>query len=186
MRKAFKEWAVVDEALGQGAQTILLRKGGIHEREGRFEIEHDEFLIYPTYLHQTPEHLKPEFRAACRDERPDPNQIYIRHYARVADVFRAPPTPDDADQWNDLHIYSPELVRYRYEYKTDRPVYVLLVRVHRLGEPAWIEETPTYAGCRSWVELDEDISVANATPVLDDAAFAKHTADVREIFSTGA
>src|ERR1700722_13719814 len=35
-RFAFKEWAVTCQALAAGRQSLLLRKGGIHERDGRF------------------------------------------------------------------------------------------------------------------------------------------------------
>ena len=43
-RSALKEWAVVARALGSGRQTLLLRKGGIHERRGEFEVELDQPL----------------------------------------------------------------------------------------------------------------------------------------------
>jgi len=87
MRTAFKEWATVDQALGEGAQTLLLRKGGIHERGGRFQVEHEAFLIYPTYLHQTAEALKLSYRAWCRDDRVDAATVLLRHLVRVVDVL---------------------------------------------------------------------------------------------------
>ena len=43
-RFAFKEWAVTCQALAAGRQSLLLRKGGIHERNGRFEVEHARVL----------------------------------------------------------------------------------------------------------------------------------------------
>jgi len=44
--------AVVCSALEAGRQIILLRKGGIYESAGEFEIEHRQFLFFPTFLHQ--------------------------------------------------------------------------------------------------------------------------------------
>src|SRR2546422_3996735 len=41
VRAAFKEWAVVVDALGRGEQVIILRKGGIAEDRGEFELEQD-------------------------------------------------------------------------------------------------------------------------------------------------
>jgi hypothetical protein len=32
-------------------------------------------------------------------------------------------------------------------------------------------ETPAYAGCKSWVELEQDLPTEGAVPVLDDDAF---------------
>ncbi|MED5454303.1 MAG: DUF1802 family protein, partial [Verrucomicrobiota bacterium] len=39
MKTAFKEWAVVIDALGRGEQIIILRKGGIHEGKGGFQMD---------------------------------------------------------------------------------------------------------------------------------------------------
>ncbi len=183
MNIAFKEWSVVDRALGEGEQTILLRKGGIQERHGRFEVEHDEFLIYPTYLHQKPELLKPAHRPHCRDDRADPAIITIHHSIRVEEVFTAPPM-ESAARWDRFHVYSPELIVQRYRYKPERPLYALLVRVHRLVSSAAIHETPAYAGCRSWVVLSEDVS-SEATPVLAEAVFQKSAEAFRESIVLG-
>ncbi len=49
-RPAFKEWEGIVAALGQGAQTILLRKGGIAEGRAGFRPEHDKFWLFPTPL----------------------------------------------------------------------------------------------------------------------------------------
>ena len=183
MRTAFKEWAVVDEALGAGEQTLLIRKGGIHERGGRFEVERHEFLIYPTYLHQTPEALKPPYRPRCRDDRPDRGKVCIRHSVRVAEVLRAPAGPGAAAPWDEFHVYAPALIRQRYAYQPDRPLFVLIVRVYRLPAPVEIEETPGYAGCRSWVNLGEDIDALSAEPVLDEGAFTEGADQIRDALS---
>ena len=52
MRIAFKEWAIVVDALGRGDQIIILRKGGISEGRGGFKVEHEQFLLFPTLFHQ--------------------------------------------------------------------------------------------------------------------------------------
>src|ERR1700733_11667756 len=52
MRAAFKEWAVIVDALGRGDQILILRKGGISEGRGGFTIEHSRFLLFPTLFHQ--------------------------------------------------------------------------------------------------------------------------------------
>jgi len=176
---AFKEWAVVDEALGTGLQTIVLRKGGIHERHGRFTPEYETFLIYPTYEHQRPEAVRGLWCDRIRDDRTDRGLVTIRHLARVIDVLTAPPRPESAGDWEHLHIYAPAVIRGRYEYRSELPLYVLLVRVYRLPATATVREIPAYAGCRSWVRLREPISVRGAEPVLDDVTFADRSREVR-------
>ena len=52
LQYAFKEWAVICEALGEGRQAIILRKGGIDEDGGGFSVQHRQFWLYPTYVHQ--------------------------------------------------------------------------------------------------------------------------------------
>ena len=43
---ALKEWAAVVHALLDGRQTVLLRKGGIHEK--RFALLGSRFVVFPT------------------------------------------------------------------------------------------------------------------------------------------
>ncbi len=52
MRTAFKEWAIVVDALARGDQIVILRKGGIHEGKGGFRLDHASFLLFPTRFHQ--------------------------------------------------------------------------------------------------------------------------------------
>ena len=59
MRTAFKEWAIVVDALGRGEQILILRKGGIAEGRGGFKPEHERFLLFPTLFHQQRESVLP-------------------------------------------------------------------------------------------------------------------------------
>jgi len=67
--------------------------------------------------------------------------------------------------WND-----PFLER-RYAYRPELPLHVLLVRTYALSEPLRVPERPQYAGCRSWVELEESLPTEGASPVLTDEEF---------------
>src|SRR5438034_8244380 len=49
---AFKEWAVVVDALGRGEQILILRKGGIREQRGEFHVDHNAFWLFPTQYHE--------------------------------------------------------------------------------------------------------------------------------------
>ena len=45
---ALKEWATVVNALENGDQTVLLRKGGILEDSSGFVVESEKFFLFPT------------------------------------------------------------------------------------------------------------------------------------------
>ena len=86
MRTAFKEWAVICRALASGRQRLILRKGGIAEPGGGFAPEHAEFLLMPTFLHQSAESIVPEARDLLDGidaERPPEGLVILTHVATV-------------------------------------------------------------------------------------------------------
>lgn len=167
---ALKDWQAVCDAIERGRQVILLRKGGIHETEGRFEIEHREFLLYPTYLHQKIDWVKPADRDGVESCSIEPDEVKIRAMARVTDIVRIG-SRQQVDAIASSHIYLPPLIDMRFNYKPQNPLYVLIVRGYRLAEPATIHTTPIYAGCKSWVPLDQPIDIRNAQPALSESDF---------------
>ena len=48
LKFAYKEWAAICLALAQGKQSLLLRKGGIAEPDGDFQLEQTDFWLLPT------------------------------------------------------------------------------------------------------------------------------------------
>ena len=169
---AFKEWAAVCDSLDRGLQILLLRKGGIDEARGEFSVEHPEFLLYPTWEHQRVEHLQPRFREALAEafREPPGHRVPIRNFARVERVFRVN-DPARLQALADRYVWTPEHVAQRHAYKPSKPMFVLLLRVFRLPEERPVAETPRYAGCKSWVDLDETVALGGARPVLDDFRF---------------
>src|SRR5215831_9182736 len=160
---AFKEWAVICRALATGRQSIILRKGGIAEDGGVFRPEHPEFLLYPTYFHEHRDGVKPEFLPLFDEaeaEKPAAGAIRFTHFARVIDVKHLTDL-DAALALDSLHAWTPEVVRKRFAYRTPG-LFVLSVRVFRLPKPELRVERPEYAGCKTWVTLDEPISTDGA------------------------
>lgn len=154
MAAALKEWAVVVEALARGKQIVLLRKGGIAESSRGFELLHRRFLLFPTWEHQQREWVRPEFHGLFDAVRPvDPDQVEIRYRGEVERIDEAPPDPADFDAAAGPHIWTPEFVRMRYEYRPDLPLYVAFVRAERLESTLRFQQTPAFRGCRSWVDL---------------------------------
>jgi hypothetical protein len=186
IRQALKEWAVVDEALASGEVTLLLRRGGIHERRGDFAVEHREFWIYPTAWHQNPEdlaaHLHPLLdRLPARPA----GEIRLRTCAVVEEVFRIE-DPDALDRLEGLHPLSTPAAHRRFGYRGKPGVQALLVRAWVQGGAHLLPETERYAGCVSWVELDRALPTAGLSPVLSDEAFARRAAEVRARLAGGA
>lgn len=169
---ALKEWASVCEALGRGRQMILLRKGGIYEAGGEFEIEHRQFLLFPTYLHQNAAMLKSEHRAELKKVSAEPQKIHISLAAEITDIVPMPKRTA-MDALDDEHIWTAPLIDMRFNYRPQNPLYLLLVRAYRLGRAVTIDNTPAYAGCKSWVPLESAVDTANATAVLDDGEFGR-------------
>jgi hypothetical protein len=170
---ALKEWAVVIQALAEGRQLFLLRKGGIAEGKRGFEPKHNEFLLYPTWEHQHAESLKPEFQELFERLRPRrPGVVSIEYLACVSDVLPAPGI-EPMQRMSGLYIWADRYVRMRYDYRPERPLFVLVLRLYRLARAAELTENRLYAGCRSWVPLIEEVDAAGATPLISDEHFAE-------------
>ena len=174
---ALKEWAVVQRSLLEGHQILLLRKGGLIEDTGDFDLKAREFLIYPTYAHETERvgDLQPCFGQWLREEEArklPPGEIRIEAAAEVSDVVRV----DDRAKLLNLapqHIWSPQFIDGRYDWEPYKPVFVLLLRIYALPEPVVVPVTRAYGGCRSWIELETPISAGGAVPVTSDERYAQ-------------
>jgi hypothetical protein len=64
-------------------------------------------------------------------------------------------------------VLAPEVVRKRFEYRQPG-LWAVLVRVYAPAAPLLVPDLPRYAGCRSWVELEQPVSTAGLTPVLPE------------------
>ena len=165
MRTAFKEWAVIVDALGRGEQIVVLRKGGLSEGRGGFQVEHPRFLLFPTLFHQQREfdRLAPHFPAT--------DTVRLEFFAQVADARRLDSLAA-AEALRGQHVWRDEVIAQRFEWGREQNIFALALRVFRLPEAVELPMLPGYGGCKSWIELDTDIVTANVDPVLDDAEFA--------------
>ena len=176
LKVAFKEWATVVEALGNGQPSIILRKGGIHEKGGQFSPEHSSFLLFPTFEHQNKEDLRPEFwnflekenewEASTRDKIP------FKYFAKL-EISWELMDPGRLSKFSSFHIWSEKALRKRFEYGKEKNVFLMLVRIFRLPVISSIEHRPSYGGCKSWVTLKDEVSIKNATPVISNDTFMR-------------
>jgi hypothetical protein len=167
---ALKEWASVCRALETGRQIMLLRKGGIYESAGEFELEHREFVFFPTYLHQNLKLLKPEAQEGFASHAAEPDTVTLSLAGRVKDIVEVS-SRAQMDRLDAEHVWTAPLIDMRFSYRPENPLYVLVVRAYRLAAPVVVENTPAYAGCKSWVPLEAGVSTDNATGVLEDDEF---------------
>ena len=204
---AFKEWAVTIDALARGEQILLLRKGGIHEPDRHFRVEHDRFLFYPGYLHQDAALLKPEYRSRLTAEpnasrapdasraiekQPDPEFVTFSLYAEVADVIQldfqdssdSPDSERAAAALEPFHIWAPGFALKRVHWKPRHPLNVILLRCYSLAEPVSLPVTPEYSGCTSWVDLGRDVPLGKLTPALSDDEFERRVSDIRNALAS--
>ena len=176
---AFKEWAAVCEALAAGRQTIILRKGGIHEGRDGFRVQHQRFWLYPTNFHQAAEALSPDagdfVKRALAGTKPGtgvsaPATIPVRLFAEVAAIHELA-TESAALNLAGHHIWSEATVRQRFHYK--RPgLFLLVVRGYTLPQPVEVAQSDEMAGCKSWVTLPDPLSTASLSPVLTEEQFS--------------
>src|SRR5262245_25055058 len=167
---ALKEWDTVCRAHGAGRQILLLRKGGIYESAGGFEIENRHFLFFPTFVHQNPEMLKDEALPWYEKRAAEPEKITLSFAGSISDIIRVE-NRAQMDALANEHIWTSPLIDMRFNYKPQNPLYLLLIRTSVLPSPITVKNTPTYAGCKSWVPLDQAIDVSAAKPVLDEATY---------------
>jgi hypothetical protein len=170
LQVALKEWDSICNALETGRQIILLRKGGIYEAAGEFALENPQFLLFPTYLHQNLNMLKPEAHAGFEVAGTEPEQIRISAMGVVEQIVQLE-SRAQMDAIESEHIWTAPLIDMRFNYKPQNPLYLMIVRTYRLANPRVVANTPAYAGCKSWVPLDDPIDTSGALPVLADSQF---------------
>jgi hypothetical protein len=174
---ALKEWSAAVHAMLDGRQSVLLRKGGIHEK--RFAVAAPEFVFFPTVAHSHRQRVRPAHRElldiAAADSTDD--AVTVRAGAKVVAAV-AVNRPDGLDELAELHIWTPESVQAdRLDFRPRHRLTVLVVQAIPLVEPVRLLRTPEYAGCVSWVDVP--LRPRWAAPVRDDEALIELVERVR-------
>jgi hypothetical protein len=176
LRVALKEWSVIVDRLLAGDQAILLRKGGIEETAGpgRFRLATPRFALFPAWLHQQPDRIKPQWRDQVEVFTTEPAELTIRGLGEVAHIWPVP-TRKSLDALDEFHSWTAAQLDMRWNYKPNQPLYLLAIRAYQLQHPKTITNIPIYAGCKSWVELEpaDTVDDQDAKAVLDDSTFTK-------------
>ncbi|MBD2492249.1 DUF1802 family protein [Aulosira sp. FACHB-615] len=181
---ALKEWSVAINALETAKTIMLLRKGGIHEQNGRFQVAHEQVLLYPTFEHQQPFLLKSEYANLVCPVTPGwhPETIRIGSWAEITDIL---PISEEStvNALLPFHIWNEYFISDRLKWKPRQPLYVLLLRTYKLPKVQEIPYLPKYGGCKSWIDLAQPIDIADAAPVLSDTDYSLIVSEIRTIIS---
>jgi hypothetical protein len=178
---ALKEWAVAVNALAEGKQVLILRKGGIHKDDKEFRVVHPEFLLFPTYEHQSPELLKPAYHQDFQksvEEYDIPGLVFLGCFGQVTEVFQV--TDREAlSRISEYHIWTDDYAEKRLHWRPRQPLTIALLRVHRLVQPQALPLLDEYAGCKSWVDLGQDVPLGGTTPALSDSEYQRRAGAIR-------
>jgi hypothetical protein len=160
MTAALKEWAIVCKALEDGRQVLLLRKGGIMEYRQGFDVKHYNFLLYPTFEHQSKESIQVDYAdkldIVSKDRPKSDEKNQITAYARTVLVKHV----TDSSLLKSLqkyHIWSDRYVSVRMNYNPKRPMSIILLRVYKLDNPIEVDVKSEWLGCKSWISIDSHL-----------------------------
>lgn len=180
---AFKEWSLVCDALRDGDQSILLRKGGISEGRGGFSFSHPSFWFFPTFFHDQLEGViesrlpsGPEALA----EAPDMGAPVEFDLAAELMARGRIDSWEQVEALDGLHILKETVLKERFEYEEDRCLWIAVVRVYRASPVRTEPMSPKFKGCRSWIQLPEPESYA-LSPVLANDVFGEQLEKVRQV-----
>jgi hypothetical protein len=153
---AFKEWSKVVEALGQGQQQIILRKGGIIEEDDIFTVKEKEFLLLPTLYHQQNEKIKSSWLEEVGEDDiyyENQAQVWI-HFQAIVEEVKEVTSWEELKALEHLHVWNEEVIQERYNRWQEHQVTLLKVQVQKLEKPILLDLLPEYGGCKSWIEIE--------------------------------
>ena len=180
MKYALKEWNTTVESLGKGQVVAIWRKGGIDDKPNvkepyeSFKIEQNQFILYPTFTHQSTNKVKDEFLYLF-DLSSGPNkdnQVKIKYWAELVEVISVE-TIDELLSISSQLVNNDEHLVYSWNLYPNHKGKVLILRVYSLVDPILITNSHKYSGCKSWIELKIDIPKSGSKPILPFKEFSR-------------
>jgi hypothetical protein len=175
LQHALKEWEVAVRALERGETVLVVRKGGI--REKAFAVPQTRFLLLPGYEHQRPELLKEEYRGLMDGipDLADDGPLRFTSFAEVEGAYEISET-EELSALDPHHMWTPEYAESRFKWRPKKPLTVLVLRTYLLPRAVELPYRDEYGGCRSWIEIQELVSVEGARAALSDEEFDRSVA----------
>lgn len=162
-----------------------MRKGGILEYRQGFEVKHNKFFLFPTFEHQSKDHLQADYAGKLDqilEDQPANGTNMITSYAQAIEVKEI---SDRAaiKLLAKYHVWNESYVNARIDYNPKKPMSVILLRVFKLAPPIIVESKPEWVGCKSWVPIEIE---ARGRPVLDDLQFNKLASEIKGVLLVAA
>ena len=165
--KCINEWNATIEALGQGKQTILIRKYGTTV---------DEFLLYPTISYANKEDILDSFQDkefVKNNLLPaGENRTYeVKYYATVEEIIEKPSTRIGV--FNKFHIWTRDHVK---NFLGRKEAKIWILRVYKLDKHQMLKRSNgmVYANVDKPVKLE-------GKPVIPDDEFNKLKGEILNI-----
>jgi len=180
---AFKEWQIICDACASGRQSILFRKGGIHEGREGFSFKHDQFVFFPTRFHNQQQGVR-EGSFETLPEWEIGESVTISHFAKVEWAVTLNRW-EEVQKLSNHHIWTEETIKERFDWEgkgmATGSIHAALIRVYKLKEPQTFAYEKKHGGCRSWIEAPVEFDENLVDPVLSDDAFAKIQEELKEL-----
>ena len=159
--KCLNDWNATVEALGQGKQSLLIRKMSTSLKE---------FLLYPTVSYANKDDYLDSFKESEKDfvkEYTFPNiegkKYEVKYYATVEEVFETPVSR--IGKFNNYHIWTKKHVSGYFNTKNAN---VWLLRIYELDEPVYCDRSRGMV----FANVDKKIEL-KGKPVISDEDFEK-------------
>lgn len=183
-----KEWGAVVHALLQGRQTVLLRKGGIHEKAFAPPEQAETagapgggVVLFPTVAHSHRERVRAEHADLLDlgEADADDDALTLRAGVRVIDTIQVA-RPEALPSIADLHIWTDASIQAdRVDFRPKHALTVMVVQALALPEPVTLARTEEHRGCRSWLDLPPVWDGVAGAPAVTPARLAADAERVR-------
>lgn len=167
IKKCLNEWNAIVEGLGQGKQTILIRK---------YSTTINKFLLYPTSSYIIKENYLDSFEKRCKNfvelnalPKKEDNKSEVKYYAEIKRIIET--TPQIATSLNRYHMWSNEHIK---SYLQNQKAFIWILRVFKLENPIMSKRT---MGLK-YANLRNEITLESIKPVLSDSDFSKILRDL--------
>ena len=77
-----------------------------------------------------------------------------------------------AERLRGQHVWRDEVIAERFDWGKSKTIFALAMKIFHLPQTVELPLLSGYGGCKSWVELEPDLAIEAAQPVLPDAVLA--------------
>ena len=141
MHAAFKEWAVICEALGTGLQSVIIRKGGIAEGRKGLPFATTNSCCFPPGF--TSNWKRPPCRRIPLVPDEPGEELEVRYTASI-EWSGILTDWERVARLRAFHVLRESVIEERYHYRGTEGVHVAFVRVYRLDPPLRLKNEKKY------------------------------------------